>query len=304
MATILESTRAESDLLLGPMPQRELGRFGWKASLLTLGGVKWDTQRTDTEAVALIHRALELGVNTFDTAHAYGGGESERKLGLGLEGVRHRVWVNTKTMDRTYDGARRQMEISLQRLRTDYVDLMFVHSVDSEEQYREIMAPNSVLKAIEEFRAAGHVRHVGVSGHWVRHVMARIIQEYPFEAVLFPIGLFNVAYDYTFVDTVLPLAREREMAVLGMKVFAAGRVKRARSIEPYLRYSLNLPVDTAVIGADNVEQLEQTVRIVKSAPLPLTETEQAALLPEAREITQAWDEGEFNFVRHYVEQNT
>lgn len=302
MATILESTRAGSDSLLGPMPQRALGRLNWQASVLTLGGVKWDTQRTDSEAVALIHRALELGVNTFDTAHAYGGGESERKLGLGLEGVRRRVWINTKTMERTYDGAKRQMEISLQRLRTDYVDLMFVHSVDTEEHYRQIMAPNSVLKAMEEFRAAGHIRHVGVSGHWVRHVMARIIQEYPFEAVLFPIGLFNVAYDYTFVDTVLPIAREREMATLGMKVFGAGRVQHARSIEPYLRYSLNQPVDTAVIGVDTVAQLEQTVRIVKSQPPPLTEEEIASLLPEAREITQAWDEGEFNFVSHYVEQ--
>jgi aryl-alcohol dehydrogenase-like predicted oxidoreductase len=303
MTTVLENTSAQEDMLLAPMPLRPLGNLGWNASLFTIGGVKWDTQRTDAEAVQLLLRAYELGVNTFDTAHAYGGGESERKLGLALEegGIRSKVWVNTKVIDRTYDGAKRQIETSLQRLRTDYVDLMFVHSLDTEEQRQQIMAPDSVLKAIEEYRAAGHIRHVGVSGHWVKHVMRRILGEYDFEAVLFPVGLFNIAYNYSFLEEVLPFARERGMAVLGMKVFGAGRVKVARSIEPYLRYSLNLPIDTAVIGVDSIAQLEQNLRLVKGDLPPLTQEEIAALLPEAREITQAWDEGEFDFVQHYLE---
>jgi aryl-alcohol dehydrogenase-like predicted oxidoreductase len=299
MATVLEKTNAVHDTLWDPMPQRPLGQTGWQASLLTMGGVSWDTLCSDEEAAALVRCALELGVNTFDTAHVYGGGESERKLGLALEGVRQRVWVNTKVIDRTYDGAIRQMETSLQRLRTDYVDLMFVHSLDDEEQYRAIMAPNSVLKAVEEFRAAGHIRHVGISGHWVRHLMARIIQEYPFDAALFPAGLFNIAYDYSFFENVLPPARERNMAVLGMKIYGAGRIKQARSLEPYLRYSLNQPIDTAIIGVDSIPQLQQTIRVVKSRPAPLSPEEMAALLPEARAITQEWDEGQFAFVEGY-----
>jgi uncharacterized protein len=302
MITVLEPSATSPDTLLSPMPQRPLGNLGWQASVLTMGGVKWDTKCTDDEAAALIHRAMELGINTFDTAWGYGNGESERRLGLALEGIRDQVWVNTKTIDRTYDGAKQQIETSLQRLRTDRVDLLFVHSLDSEEQYRQIMGPNSVLKAIEEYRAAGHVRYVGVSGHWVKDVMARIIREYPFDAVLFPIGLFNAAYGYSFLETVLPVARERGMAVLGMKVFGAGRVKKARSIEPYLRYSLNQAVDTAVIGFDSIDQLEQTVRIVKGEPEPLTDAEERALYPEALEATQSFDELEFDWVCHYKEQ--
>jgi aryl-alcohol dehydrogenase-like predicted oxidoreductase len=266
---------------------------------LTLGGVKWDTQRTDSEAVALIHRAYELGVNTFDTAHLYGNGESERKLGLGLDGIRDRVWVNTKIGDRTYDGAMRQIETSLKRLRMDHVDLMFVHSMDSEEHRQQIMAPNSVLKAIEEMRAAGHIRYVGVSGHWVKDVMARILTEYPFDAVLFPIGLFNHVYEYNFPDTILPVARERNMATLGMKVFGAGRVKHAASVEPYLRYALHVAVDTMIIGSDTIAQLEEKVRIIKSSPAPLSDSERETLVPEALAITQSWDEGEFDWVQGY-----
>ena len=299
MAAILEVPDVRDTELTGPMPTRPLGPFNWRASVITMGGVKWDTELSDDQVTRLMHRALELGVNTFDTAHGYGDGESERKLGIALEGIRNRVWIDTKTMDRTYDGAMREMEISLKRLRTDYVDLMFVHSVDNEEHYRQIMAPNSVLRAMEEMKNAGRVRHIGVSGHWVRDVMARLIQQYPFEAVLFPVGLFNRAHQYSFVDTVLPIARERNMAVLGMKVYAAGRVKQTRSVEPYLRYSLNLPIDTAVLGVDNIEQLEENVRIAKSAPPPLSEEEQRALFPEALEATKTFDSGEFNWVSGY-----
>ncbi len=299
MAVVLERPSAASDLQTAPMPTRPLGPFGWQASVITMGGVKWDTQLSDDDVAALMHRAIELGVNTFDTAHGYGDGESERKLGIALDGIRDRVWLNTKTMDRTYDGAMRQMEISLKRLRTDVVDLMFVHSVDNEDDYRQIMAPNSVLKAMEEMRDAGHIRHIGVSGHWVKDVMGRLIQEYPFEAALFPVGLFNRAYNYSFVDTVLPIARERNMAVLGMKVYAAGRVKHTRSVEPYLRYSLNLPIDTAVLGMDDLAQLEENVRIAKSSPPPLSESDLQEFLPEALAVTRSFDDGEFSWVSGY-----
>ena len=290
----------ELDLVSDPMPTRPLGNFGWNASVLTLGGVKWDVLNDDAGAVAVVHKAMDLGVNTFDTAHIYGNGESERKLGLAMQGVRDRYWINSKVIDRTYDGAMRQMEISLKRLQTDWVDLMFVHSVDNEEQYHEIMAPNSVLKAVEEMKAAGHIRHIGVSGHWVKDVQARLLQEYPFEAVLFPAGVFNLAYKYNFLETIVPIARHRNMAVLGMKIYGAGRIKRAQSLEPYLRYSLHQNVDTLVIGMDTPAHVEATVQVIKSLPPALTEAEIADLLPEAVAITQEWDEHEFGWVQGYT----
>ena len=287
-------------LLTSPMPTRPLGKTGWQASVLTLGGVKWDTHMPEANAIALIQRALELGVNTFDTAHGYGGGESERRLGQALRGIRVPVFISTKTDDRTRDGARRQMDISLKRLGMDCVDLMFVHGLDDEEDYRRVVGSNGVLRALEEYRSAGRIRLVGVSGHWYRQNMERILAEYPFDAVLCPVGLFNLAYRYSFADTVLPLARKQGMAAMGMKVFGAGRVKHAASIDPYLRYSLNLPVDTLVIGCDSVEQLEQTVGVVKSQLPPLSEEEQEALFPECHRVTQSWDRGEFNWVSHYL----
>lgn len=289
----------ETDTLALPMPTRPLGNFGWNASVLTLGGVKWDVLNDDAGAIAVVHKAMELGVNTFDTAHIYGNGESERKLGLAMQGVREQYWINTKVIDRTYDGAMRQMETSFKRLQTDYVDLMFVHSVDNNEQREQIMAQNSVLKAVEEMKAAGHIRHIGVSGHWVRDVQVQMLEEYPFEAVLFPAGIFNLAYKYNFLETVLPVARKHQMAVLGMKIYGAGRVKKASSLAPYLRYSLHQDVDTLVIGMDTPAHVEATIRLIKANPPVLNADEIAATLPEAIAITQEWDEHEFSWVQGY-----
>lgn len=290
--------------LTSPLPTRPLGRTGWNASVLALGGVKWDTQCSTEEAIRIIHRAVELGINVVDTAHGYGGGQSEIRLGLALDGLRDRVFLSTKTWQRKYDDAMREMELSLQRLRVPYVDLMVVHSLDNEEEYRQIMARPSVLDAMEKLRDEGRVRFIGVSGHWVKHVLQRIITEYPFDAVICPAGLFNVAYKYTFHDTVIAEARSRGMAVMGMKVFGAGRVRHARSIEPYLRYSLHQPVDTLIVGADSIRDIEEAVHIAASNPPPLSEEEIADMIPEAIAVTQEFGPGEFRWISHYLEQAT
>ena len=283
-----------------PMPSRPLGRTGWNVSRLVLGGVKWDTQLPEAEAVRLLRRAVALGVNAIDTAFIYGKGQSETRLGLALEGLRERVFVSTKVSDRSYDGARRQMDESFRRLRMERVDLMFMHALDDAADLKSILGRQGVLRAIEEYRAAGRIRWVGASSHWYRDSLWRLMEEYPLDAVLFAGGLFNQAYDYDYLETTLPLARRRGIATMSMKIFGAGRVKHAADVEPYLRYALHTGADALVIGCDSVAQLEQTVAIVKRQPPPLTPDEQRALYPECRRITQSWDAGEYNWVSHYV----
>ena len=293
-------TPTTDDTLHLPMPTRDLGRTGHHASLYSLGGVKWDTQLDEADAVALIHRAIDLGVNCIDTASGYGGGQSEKRLGLALKDRRSEVFLSTKSGKRDYDEARKSFDQSLERLQTDCIDLMFIHGLDDEDDYAKVMGGKSILQAMEEYRDAGHIRFLGVSGHWFRHSMRRIIDEYPFDAILCPVGLFNVAYGYNYFDDVIPEARQRGIAVMGMKIFGAGRVKHAADIEPYLRYTLNQPIDTAVIGCDSIGQLERALRIVKARPPALPEAEQSRYFDEIMAITQQWDKGEFNWVEHYV----
>lgn len=282
------------------MPTRELGNTGWKASVLTVGGVKWDTLLPEDEAVGLIHRAIELGVNTFDTAAGYGDGQSEERLGLALQGHRDKVFVSTKTGQRSYDKAKADIEQSLRRLRTDYIDLYFVHSIEGDDDTANVLAGDGVLKALNEFREAGHIKHIGVSGHWFKHNMARAIESVDLDAVLMPVGLFNEAYGYSYVKEVIPVARKHGVAVMGMKVMGAGRAKHAADVTPYMRFAVNQDIDTAVIGCESIEQLEQNVRIIKSNPAPLSRAEAEALFDEAKSITQEWEPLEFEWVKHYV----
>lgn len=284
------------------IPMRMAGSTGRQVSRLTVGGVKWDHQLPEADAVELLQYAVELGVTSFDTAHAYGGGESERRLGLALSGRFPDLFISTKTTARTYDEVRDQVKISLERMRTDRVNLVYVHGMDDEEDYHKITGPRGALEALEDCRREGLMDFIGVSGHWYRRNMERLIEAYPVDALLFPIGLFNHAYGHDFTTTVLPAAREKGIATFGMKVFGAGRIKHVADLEPYFRYSVHLPVDSLVIGCDNKAQLEQQVQLVTADLPPLTDDECEALAGECRRVTRDWDKGEYNWVSHYIDQ--
>jgi len=281
------------------MPTRGLRGLGHHASLLTLGGVKWDSQIPEADAIDLIHRAIELGVNTFDTAPIYGKGKSETRLGKALAGQRDRFWITTKTTQRGYDDAKRDIEGSLERLQTDTIDLLLVHGVDNDDDASKILDPRGVLKVIAQFRDAGHIKHVGVSGHHYKHNMTRVIEAYDFEAVLLPAGIFNEACGYSYLKGVVPVARRLGLAVMGMKIMGAGRAKHTADPPLYLRYALGQDIDTAVVGCESIAQLEYNVAVVKSQAGPPEDAEVEALFPEARAATGAWDAGGFNWVAHY-----
>jgi len=289
-----------ADALHLPMPTRALPGLGHRASRLTLGGVKWDSQIPEADAIDLIHRAIDLGVNTFDTAPVYGGGKSETRLGKALAGRRDRFWITTKTIQRGYDDAKRDIEGSLDRLATDTIDLLLVHGVDNDDDADKILDPNGVLKAIEAFRDAGHIKHVGVPGHHYKHNMTRVIEACDFEAVLLPAGIFNEAYSYSYLREVVPVARRRGLTVMGMKIMGAGRAKHTADPSVYLRYALGQDIDTAVVGCESIAQLEHNVAVVKSKAQPPTAAEVEALFPEAKRVTESWDAGEFNWVGHYT----
>lgn len=283
------------------LPTRPAGSTGRSVSRLTVGGVKWDSRIPEAEAIDLLTHALERGVTSFDTAHAYGGGESERRLGLALQGRFSDVFVSTKITDRTRQGAKDQLRISLERLGTDHVDLVYVHSLEDDGDFDRVTGEDGPLRALRECREEGLLDFIGVSGHWYRDNMRRLIDVEPLDALLFPVGLFNRAYGHDYTSTVLPAARAKGIATFGMKVLGAGRAQHVADIGPYLRYSLQQPIDSLVIGCDSRSQLDQLVEIIVSEPPSLSDAQCDALAEECRRVTQDWDKGEFNWVSHYKE---
>jgi aryl-alcohol dehydrogenase-like predicted oxidoreductase len=267
---------------------RILGRTGQQVTLLGLGGEGvLRTNGLDREAVALIDRALELGITYFESARAYAGSESY--YGKALRERRKDIFLTSKSHDRTKRGARIHLHETLRNMHTDHLDLWQVHDVRTEHDLEEIFGPKGAIEAFVEAKKQGAVRYIGVTGHHDPAVVLRCIEQFDFDTVLMPVNPAEPQYD-SFLTTVLPVAVEKKMGIIGMKVYFRGfasRLPEFRSMEPYLRFALSQPLSCVVIGCDTIEQLEQNVAFAQSfAPMP--QEEQDALIhataPYAREL--------------------
>jgi aryl-alcohol dehydrogenase-like predicted oxidoreductase len=270
-----------------PLPKRPLGRTGHNVSVLALGGVKYNFL-PDAEAAAVVSRAIDLGVNYIDTAHSYG--ESERKIGLVMPERRGEVYLATKSGARDRAGMAADIEESLRRLQTDRLDCVQIHDLKDEADLAKALGPDGAVKAIEEFRAAGQVRFIGVTGHRDPHVLAKALTEYPFDTILCAMGAIHEAVR-PFQGVILPVARERSVGVLGMKVLAYAFL--ADHAERALRFVMGTEgIAAAVVGVDSIEQLEFNVRVARELT-PLDQDQRADLIAKAQEIyrrreTEAW----------------
>jgi len=263
---------------MSALPTRPLGRTGHQVSVFALGGVTYNSH-DDAHATAVVNRALDLGVNYIDTAHTYA--DSERKIGLVMTERRDEVYLATKSNNRDYDGMAGAIEESLKRLRTDTIDCVQIHDLGDERELAEITGPKGALKAIEQFRRQGAIRFVGVTGHRRPEILAKALQEYPFDTLLVALGAMHAAVR-PFYDVVMPAAQQRGVALLGMKVMAHGWL--APRAEHAVRFVLGLPgVSAAVVGVDDIEELEQNVRAACEIRA-LGEAEREDLLETARQM--------------------
>jgi len=265
-------------LRMSTIAKRPLGKTGFDVSILALGGVKYNFL-PDAEAAAVVSRAIDLGVNYIDTAASYK--DSEAKIGPVMSERRDEVYLATKGTSRDRSGMAADIEASLKRLRTDRIDCVQIHDLKDEADLAKALGPDGAVKAIEEFRAAGQVRFVGVTGHRDPHILAKALAEYPFDTILCALGAVHEAVR-PFADVILPAARSRGVGVLGMKVMAYAFL--ADHAERALRFVMSTEgVASAVVGVDDIEQLEFNARVAREfAPLPAAE--RADLIQAAGDI--------------------
>lgn len=262
------------------IPQRALGKTGIEVTALGLGGVCWNLVDDDQEAVAVVHHAIDRGITYLDTASSYQ--ESERRLGLALaERDRSRLFVATKCIKRSGDEIKREIAGSFERLQLETIDLMQLHALDQEESLDEVLGTDGALRVIEEYRAAGKIRFVGLTGHTAPAQFARMVGEYDFDTILNPGGPVNRMWN-DFIGTSMATARQRGMGVVAMKVMAYGQAPLEDRAN-YLRYAMGQDVDVAIVGMDTVEQVEENVRVAE-AFVPLGAEEEWALLARALEL--------------------
>lgn len=253
------------------IPTRVLGKTGAEVTILGLGGEGvLRTHGRERAATELVRRALDLGVTYFESARAYAG--SEEYLGRALGRDRERVFLATKSHHRRDRGARAHLDESLALLRTDWIDLWFVHDVRTREDLETLSGPGGALQTYARAREAGEVRFVGVSGHQDPEVLREALDLFDFDCVLLPVNPVEASAG-SFAEAVLPAARGKNLGVIAMKTLCRGLVGRVpgyAGTAPFLRYALSTPgVTLASVGCDGVAQLEENAAAAASfEPLP------------------------------------
>jgi hypothetical protein len=233
-------------------------------------------------AVALLHRALDLGVNYCDTAPLYG--PSQDYFGEVMKTRRRETFLATKTDDRTRDGSLRLLEESLRRLHTDQVDLWQVHHVGSQRDLDRVFAKGGAIEALRRARDEKTTRFLGITGHFDPASLLEGIRRFDFDCILLALNAAD-RHHLPFQDDLLDAAVERKMGIIGMKVPARGRLlaRAGLTMKDCVDYVWSLPVSTVIVGCDSIPQLEENVALAR-AFRPLDRDRMAAL--EARTRTE------------------
>ena len=274
-----------------PIPRRPFGDTGIEIPIVGLGaGSRFYGSTPDDESAAeLIRAAIDRGISFVETSANYGpDGISEKRIGLAMTTHREGVFLETKVDERDYDGAMREMERSLERMNTDYLELVLHHFLLSPEMVAEVAAPNGAEKAIRQMMDEGVVGHRGFSAHLPAVAMAGIERLDP-QAIQLPINAVRVP---DFEAEVIPAAVDRGIAVIAMKSCGNGFFFPANATTPdrieeygpppgawdrwdlptwndYIHYVLSLPIATVTIGIDSFFTLEGVASAASSfAPMP------------------------------------
>lgn len=218
------------------------------------------------EAARLLVLAYEGGINFFDTANAYT--DSEEKIGLALSSVRKNIFLATKTGSSTPDQFWKHLELSLTRMKTDYIDIYQFHNPSS-------MPSDEMLSCMVKAKAQGMIRHIGVTAHRLDTALAEI-ESGAFETMQFPLSALSSEKDLDLVR----LCKEKNMGVIGMKGLAGGLLTSAAPSMAYLRRFDNL---VPIWGIQRESELQEVLELEKNPPT-LDEAMMARIEKDRREL--------------------
>jgi uncharacterized protein len=294
-----------------PMPTRNLGKTGYKVGIFSLGGqAALEKAHNEDIAVPIIEKALDLGVNYIDTSSIYGGPDrwSEQYVGKVMKHRRSAAFLATKTKERTREGSKRMIDKSLELLQTDHIDLWQLHDIGTMTDINEIFAKNGAMEALLEAQDQKIVKYLGITGHYRPDALIEAIHRHPFDTILMAVNAAD-PHHFSFSEQLLPLAVEKQMGIIGMKVPARGRILSTWTPPPIeqqkhmwegmvlaptpgtlhmreaMYYSLSLPVSTVIIGCDSTAQLEENVQLAREFT-PLSQQQMAALTQRAEPVSK------------------
>jgi len=246
------------------MEKVRLGRTNIAVKKLGWGSIP--IQRVSEEqAVSVVQAAVEMGVDLIDTARAYT--TSERRIGLALSKTSRSVILSTKSSNRTekiYD----DVQESLRQLRVKKVHIYHLHNVSKAEDYEKVMRPGGAFEGLKKAKAEGLIDHIGLTSHSL-DILEKVLQEDRFEVIM-------TCYSFLEPDAarrILPVARAKDVGVLGMKPFSGGVIEDAGLA---VRYVISTPDIVPIPGSETVEKARENWKIYSDG-LPLSGADQARI---------------------------
>jgi uncharacterized protein len=294
------------------MPTRNLGKTGYKVGVFSLGGqAALEHPNNADVAVPIINRALDMGVNYIDTSSIYGGPLrwSEQYVGEVMKTRRNEAFLATKTKERTREGSMRMIDKSLELLHTDHVDLWQLHDIGTMKDINAIFGPGGAMEALVEMQQQKVVRYLGVTGHYRPDALMEALHRHDFDCILMALNAAD-PHHFTFQEQLLPLAVEKQMGIIGMKIPGRGRMLTSYNPPPLevqkkswegmvvatgpgtltmreaIGYTLSRPVSTVIVGCDTIAQLEENVQIARDFT-PFNDTQMTALAAKAEPVSKA-----------------
>jgi aryl-alcohol dehydrogenase-like predicted oxidoreductase len=260
------------------METRPFGSTGESFPILSFGGQRIVDEHncTEEEAIEIVNTAIDRGIRYYDTAWIYSDGQAETRLGKVVKHRRDEMWIATKTWDTTRDGARKQLETSLTRLQTDYVNEWRLHNVWDFDRLDAFTGKDGGLEAAIQARDEGLVRHISISCHTDPQILIEALNRFPFDSTLIAVSALD-HFIFSFAEEFLPVANAKGVATIGMKVLGLGSL--THEVERSLRYAFGLPLSTVIVGMESMAQLEQNLAIAESFT-PLTDEERLAFFKD------------------------
>jgi uncharacterized protein len=264
------------------LPRRTLGKTGVEVPVIgygtaPLGKIEPSSKPSKDRAVRLLNYAIDRGITYLDTSPDYG---SQPKLGEVMKSRRDEVFLATKINKRKREDVLKELRQNLKELRTDHVDLVQVHAVNTMADLDAALAADGALSALEEARREGMARFVGITGHARPSVLAHALERYDFDTALVALGVIDRLVSGP-EETLLPVARRKGVGTIAMKVYGHGELKRR---DLALRYSLSLPgVSMAILGMKDEAEIDENLRLAAELR-PLAQPDLDALIEEAREL--------------------
>jgi len=287
------------------MKKRPFGSTGESFPILSFGcqRIVDDHNCTEDQATEIVNTAIDRGIRYFDTAWIYAKGQAETRLGNVAKHRRPDMWIASKTWDTTRDGAHRQLEESLTRLQTDYIDEWRLHNVYNYARLDAFTQSGGALEAAIRAREEGMVRYISISSHSDPQILIEAVDRFPFDSAL----IASSALDHfilSFAEEFLPVANAKGIAIIGMKVMGLGSL--THDVERALRYSFALPVSTTIVGMETMHQMEENLRIAEEF-VPMTDTERLAffqdILPLVHPTKMPWKAADWSHPVEWLPRN-